>query len=159
MVGAIIFWLLVKYVWGGSMFSSVPLVSWATGAFLGEPPSFYLGRLVQYAPVYLFGYFNLMTYHPKEDYGVSFLRWSFWLGMLFFIIWGGYQCRYILPIIPVLIVLSVYVIERCYEYLSSRDNLLGNLGRYVLTLLIVCFLLKSFYINLGVSIKNDFCYF
>ena len=150
--------LLSKYIIHGLQFTFLPKTSWYHGGFGGESPIFYLGRLIEFSLIYFFAFSAFFTDRDSEDEG-AVIRLGALIILLFFILWGNYQSRYILPAIPFLLILASEQIHS----LAERIERYPTRQRLIMKILLICTLaficVKTFYINFNLSYPNDQCYF
>ena len=135
---------------------SIPTSSMRMGFFQNEPSYFYFGRLIEYSFFYFFGLAALFLYQPKEFPGLGLLRFAALIILLFFIIWGNFQCRYILSAIPFLAVLSAMTLFRTLDFFDRRrlDSL-----RFLLVLLVILGVTKLLLLQSVMVFPNFMCYF
>jgi 4-amino-4-deoxy-L-arabinose transferase-like glycosyltransferase len=79
-------------------------VGWSN-PFSSGPWYFYLTRLVEFSPFYLFSYAAFLLFLGKNK-GDKLLIWSSVWILAAFILLGNYQSRYILPAVPFLVILA-----------------------------------------------------
>ena len=87
-------------------FGHFPEVSWAQGFFSGEPQWFYFKRLLEFSFLYGFAYLAFFDPFSQKDSGRFLMKLSAFFIMFFYIVWGNFQCRYILPALPFLMILA-----------------------------------------------------
>ena len=130
------------------------------GFFSGQPPSFYIGRLIEYSPIYLLAFFALVFPRSHESREMLFIRIAAGLIFIFFIAWGNYQSRYILSAIPFLLISGVNVWKDLYER-AVQEEVFGK--RILLKIFIYGILIytafRTLNINMLMSYPHDFCYF
>jgi len=102
------------FVWKGSI-----LTGWSN-PFSRAPWHFYLTRLSELSPVYLFSFLSIILLFGKDRGDRLMLVSSFWI-LGAFIVLGNYQSRYILPAIPFLIILSARFQILMYDKLSLKN--------------------------------------
>ncbi|MFP4472719.1 MAG: ArnT family glycosyltransferase [Candidatus Omnitrophota bacterium] len=140
-------------------FFNMPHVTWAQGYFSGAPRIFYIGRMIQFNYVYLLGFIALIVPFPKGK-GSGLLKTYMVIVLLFFILWGNYQSRYILALIPVLAVFSSSIIVRSLKIFAEFEPPSLRLTlQSVLLIMLVLALSRTAMINHLVSFTNDMCYF
>ena len=152
--------LLSQHLVRSLQFDYVPLGTWYTGYFNTEPAYFYFGRLIEYSFLYALAFYYLFTSQPMEEKTIAPLRLIALLILIFFTAWGGFQSRYVLPAIPVLILLGVHAWLKFFEYFSrlpSRN--VSWVGRVALLALFVFIVARTLHINDVLSYSNDMCYF
>ena len=138
-----------------------PPTSWRMGFFTREPWYFYLKRLFIYFPIYIFGYFSPFFVSWKKDNPSSTLP-VYFAGMicLFFIFWGNYQSRYILPAVPWLLILAAYTIVNINKQVMKLKNAnLKTVSLVILWTIVGLSIAKAIQIDLLLSITNKPCYF
>jgi len=138
----------------------IPVVGWQIKMFYNEPPTFYLGRLLEFSLIYAFGYLAYFFRESIRNDGRSVIKLATVIYMIFYIFWGNYQSRYILVCIPFLLILSVQILMRIFKYIVKMP--LGckkNIFLFMILMLISFILIKTTYINQILTFSNDFCYF
>ena len=137
-----------------------PLTTWYQGAFSGEPPTFYFGKLVEFFFIYVFAYTALFRYHTDEKNETAILRIASLTIMVFFIAWGNYQSRYILSALPFLILLAANEIILIFsKIVKIHSPFLRILALGIFGVLAYYLLFKVSLVNAFVSFPNDMCYF
>jgi 4-amino-4-deoxy-L-arabinose transferase-like glycosyltransferase len=140
-------------------FQFLPETSWSTGAFANEPPAFYFHRLIEYSFLYFLAFLYLLAY-PKQDKTFALLRVSAVTIFSFYILWRNYQCRYILAVLPLLIVFGVIFIYELFQKIESINPLLPRmLAKFSLLTILALSILKLQALNSSLSFTNNFCYF
>jgi len=142
------------------------LTGWSN-PFTGEPWHFYLTRLNELSPVYLFSFLSLFLIFKKNKGDWLLLLSSIWtLGA--FILLRNYQSRYILPAVPFLIILSARFQIWAYDKLSQKReeatkiSSLETLKRFSKIALIcvgVYFVIQTLRTDWLIAIGPDFGYF
>lgn len=154
------FYVIPTQIKNAFSLTHIPTHSWAAGFFSQEPASFYFGRLVEYSLIFLFAFIMKFLFHPFEKKEESVLRWSSVIILVFFTFWGGFQSRYVLSAIPILIVLGSQLIVQLFNKINKID--LFSL-RIIAKFLLICVVILMFYrtnmINLTLSFPNNTCYF
>ncbi len=139
---------------------SLPRSSWAQGFFSHETPIFYFGQLIEFSPFFIFGIAMLLLFHPNEKEESSFIRLTALIILLFFILWGNFQSRYILSSIPFLVVLSCAAFAGLLRKAENiKTCLLRSFLQLALTLCIIYAISKIFFVNYFLSYTNNACYF
>ena len=159
------FWIIVfasifKEIIYAFQFAHIPAHGWQGMMFAGELSTFYFGRLVEFSPFFLLGYASFIFWQDKLNSEGRFIQFQA-LGILFFyILWGNFQSRYILAVIPLLLILASYFLLRIIEEgARTKSILFKNL------MIAACILFVSFaaarlqHINSVLSFPNDLCYF
>lgn len=152
--------LLSEQIKQAFQLTHVPLVTWYQGAFAGEPPTFYFGKLIEYFPVYIFAFVSILLFHRQENDKAPLIRISAILIVLFFIAWGNYQSRYIASSLPFLLILAADMIVRLFQGIHKINSfLVRGTASAGLAIFLVYILVKVMLINQMVSFTNDMCYF
>lgn len=137
-----------------------PSTSWRMLFFKDEPWYFYLKRLFIYFPIYIFAYFApfFISWKEREHRLLPILA----VGaiMLFFILWGNFQCRYILPAVPWLLILAAHTVtvlhRRC---MAIQRKELKFLLLAVLWCCVAFSMIKAGQIDAVLAWTNKPCYF
>ena len=137
----------------------IPTTGWRIGMFGQEPWYFYLERLLELSPVYLFSFFSLWLLFLEKREDLLLILCSLWV-LSFSILWGNYQSRYILSAVPFLLLLSarlqIWMYDKVGEYLGPRR---GLSVRLVFLALVSYFIFKTLWIDAVLAIPNDIAYF
>jgi hypothetical protein len=100
--------VLRQYALNSLNFSHTPPAGWRMAFFRGSPKYFYLGRILELSPMYFFSYVSLivMAYdgENQKKYTATFVYIA--IILVFWMIWGNFQCRYITAAVVPLMVLS-----------------------------------------------------
>ena len=138
-----------------------PETSWRMGFFRKEPWYFYIKRLFIYFPIYIFAYFSPFFVNWKKDKPSSTLPVYFaGLIFIFFVFWGSYQSRYILPAIPWFLILAAYTIVHINKEIMKLKNAnLKTLSLVILWGIIGLSIAKAIQIDLLLATTNKPCYF
>lgn len=136
--------------------------------FLDEPWSFYLTRLVELSPFYLYGYCALVLLMCGKKGDKLLLLASFWI-LAAFIFIGNYQTRYVLPAVPYLLLLSARVQVAVYDQLTlpwAGETKLEMNNKVLRVLMIIAFMgtniyfiVKTIRVSRILAIGGDFGYF
>ena len=155
------FYILFKgYVVNSLRFDFIPFTTWRGGILGNEPPVFYFGRLIEYFLIYIFAFASLLTYQPNEKTSSAFVRISAVVILLFFIMWGNFQCRYILSSVAFLILLAAHAVFMVLDSAGKiKQFTIRNILLAALILFIAYAVLKVSYLNIALSYTNDMCYF
>ncbi|MCD6459232.1 glycosyltransferase family 39 protein [bacterium] len=138
-----------------------PPTSWRMGFFAREPWYFYLKRLFLYFPIYIFAYFSPFFVgwrrkNPQSSLPVYFAG----IICLFFILWGNYQSRYILPAVPWLLILSAYTIVNINKQIMALKNAnLRTISLVILWAIVGLSIAKAVQVDLLLAVTNKPCYF
>lgn len=149
------------FIWKGSI-----LTGWSNPFSMG-PWHFYLTRLSELSPVYLFSFLSFMLLLGRHRGDRLLLIASFWI-LGAFILLGNYQSRYILPAVPFLIILSARFQILMYDKLSlkstgaeepSNYGLLKAALKVALIVIGIYFTAKTLQTDSLLAIGPDFGYF
>ena len=158
--GCLLLWKTRGSVMRGLDFTSLPVTSWAQGIFWGAPSTFYFGRLIEFSLLFIFSFFAFFFF-PSQNFEkkrMFFLTASLYI--LFFMVWGSVQSRYLLPAIPFLIILGVAFVAELFAVVSGSKNLMLCFGgRFLLRAVILYAVLKTYLIDIMLSFPNNMCYF
>jgi len=147
-------------LWEAFHFNSIPRGGWWSSMFANELPTFYFGQLVEFSLIYVFAYASYIFLRQNMTQEERFIQYVALGNLFFYLIWGNFQCRYILGSVPLFLLLSANFIYKWGVRLSSG----GNLGlRVTQGLLLAAFILysimKTYHINMAFSFTNKMCYF
>lgn len=138
----------------------VPNFFWKAPENYNPGRCFYFYQLSQYSPVFLFGLIALFWQNKREHKLLSFIKIHIIIIILFFMVWGSQQSRYILPAIPFLILLGVDLGRRIFPFFSHTNCLvIKKLGYFLLIIMIAVIIIKAIYINLTMSLTNAMFYY
>lgn len=158
-IGLIFFVSLARNILSGLYFFHIPFTSWHSGALHNAPPIFYFGRLIEFSPFYIFSFITFFIAFLEEDKG-ALLRMSSMVILIFFVLWGSYQCRYILPSIPFLILLGVGLVIKIFDkILDLPETRLNRMKMVLFYSVLVYAFIKTMYLNFILSFPNNVCYF
>lgn len=158
----VIFFLLLlsEQIKNAFQLTHVPFVTWYQGAFSGEPPTFYFGKLIEYFPVYIFAFISILSFHRQENDKAPLIRISAMVIILFFIAWGNYQSRYIASSLPFLLILAADMIVRLFQRIHQFHFILARgIASAGLVIFLVYIFVRVMLVNEMVSFTNDMCYF
>jgi 4-amino-4-deoxy-L-arabinose transferase-like glycosyltransferase len=152
---------ILKGVSNSLNLSYIPRAGWTLGFFHGEPLIFYFRRLMELSPFYLFPIVGIIYFSNLSKQQQSLYLWS---GLLitFFIVQGNFQSRYILPIIPALLILASAFIIKIQTYIKSRyQNVRYKFYIFntALFLLVLFFIYKTIIIDIYLVAPNNVAYF
>jgi len=142
------------------------LVGWSNPFSMG-PWHFYLTRLNELSPLYLFSFLSIFFVFGR-DRGDQLLLLSSLLILGAFIFLGNYQSRYILPAVPFLILLSARFQIMMYDQLLLKDGeiqgssnleILRPMLKVVLVGIGLYFIVKTLRTDWLIAIGPDFGYF
>jgi len=160
LTGVLLF-LLREQIFLGFQFDYLPKVSWGNFGFRdGNPAFFYFTQLAKFSMIYIAGFLSLLIGNKNSSLPKSFLRLSAIIILVFFILWGNYQSRYIIQAVPILIVLASSFLIKLFDMASTKEAfLLRVIYKSLIILFLICTLTKTYYLNLVLSYSHDFCYF
>jgi len=137
-----------------------PPTSWRMGFFKDEPKYFYMKKLFEYFPVYLFGYISPFFISWKEREHKALPVLFAYLILIFFIFWGNFQSRYILPAIPWFLLLSAYAILFLNKKITLMENKKLRILLYSLLWGFTLFsIAKAIQVDVLLAWTNKPCYF
>lgn len=137
----------------------IPFGTWYQGAFVNEPPKFYIGRLIEFSALYIFGMISLLTFHRTDRQEEALVRLSAVVILGFFILWGNYQSRYILSAVPFVILLSADMLMKWARWVEVCPVIPRLIMKCALISVVSYAVTKTWLINLLFSFPNDMCYF
>jgi len=137
----------------------LPPVGGDPGFFINEPSFFYLRRVLELSPFYLFsfsGFLFLLKPTPED----LLLIMAAFLILLVSSLWGNYQCRYILSVVPPLLILAAKSINWIWEKVKNIVNHKLRLTASISFLMMIVFvLIKTLMIDLFFAFFIQPCYF
>ncbi|MFA5499799.1 MAG: glycosyltransferase family 39 protein [Candidatus Omnitrophota bacterium] len=138
----------------------VPLAGWEPGMFQYKPWTFYFRRMIELSPFYLFAFAGLLFLAKKGSKEKLLIIPALW-GLLFFVIWGSYQSRYILFASLGLLVLAARTAIWCWEKIGEKTGsaTMRMLLRACFAIILAYATVKTLSVDLSVVITNDFSYF
>jgi len=141
------------------------VVGW-NNPFMHEPWYFYLKRMLEFSPVYSMSFFSLLIliFKNKND---LFLVWCSFVILLFYILWGNFQSRYILSVIPFLIILSARSLMWAYDTISLKEKSLApgafriqlSILKFLVIAVALYFTIKAARVDMILGFHNNFAYF
>lgn len=152
--------ILWKYICASLRLTNIPITYWMGGRF--NEPFFYFGRLIEFSFLYFLSFASFFVYNEKRVNEGVILYLSSIIVLLFFLLWGNYQSRYILAAMPFLIIIGVSFWQELFEkcsFFRFKNYNLGLPGRIFLVFLLVYIFVKTSYLNFLVSYPHDMCYF
>ena len=103
------------------------------------------------SPLFILSYFGIFFFNSKSK-GDKLLLISVFVILLFYIKWGNYQSRYILPALPALAILAVRSFFCLWDTLPRVKNLFWQrLCRGSLISLLTYFVLKTIIVDIKLS--------
>ena len=139
----------------------LPETHWVAGRFRDAGLFFYLKQLTAFSPVYLLAFLAfLLPLKSRQPQSVVFLKVAAATIFLFFTLWRNYQCRYILPATPLLLVMgSALWVQGLRAGFNLKDPKLRLASLSLAGALSLFILLRMSYLDLLVSFPNDMCYY
>jgi 4-amino-4-deoxy-L-arabinose transferase-like glycosyltransferase len=140
----------------------VPETGWKIGMFADEPWHFYIGRLAELSPFYIFSVLGVVLLALDRERAGAYRLLYVYAGLilLFYIAWGNYQSRYITAVTVPLMVLSarfqLYVYDGGGKMAPERYR---GIVKGLMVLVAVYFLLKTLRVDLFLAVPNRACYF
>ncbi|MBU1997679.1 MAG: hypothetical protein KKF78_11085, partial [Candidatus Omnitrophica bacterium] len=160
LTAGIFYILLKKYVLNSIDFGYIPFTTWQGGILAHEPTIFYVGRLIEYFLIYIFAFASLFIFQSEEKQNAAFIRITATLILLFFIMWGNFQSRYVLSCVAFLLLLAANLIFELFDNIFKiKYRFARNLLISMLVLFITYAVLKVTYLNIELSFTNDMCYY
>ena len=157
---AVLILLFYKPLLQSLHFTHIPFGTWQQGIVQKSLPIFYFSKLIEFSFLYVFSFGAIFLYHADDKQENSFLRIAAVIILVFFTLWRGYQSRYVIASLPLLIVLGVQLWKEFFEKLSEHPNAtVALIGSITLRFLVYYVMAKTYYLNLMFSFTNDMCYF
>ena len=142
------------------IYNYLPSTGWDVGIFWKESWCFYFGRLLELSPTYLFAFLALIFFSFKSGRRESLLIFSAFLMLFFLVFWKNYQSRYLLFVVPILLILAsrlqIWIWDRLKtqpQTLKIRISSLAFLG------LVGYFIIKTINVGIHLALPNKVCYF
>ncbi len=132
------------------------------GMFRHEPWHFYLNRLIELSPFYIFGILSLafLFFDTKYKKAYLFLLTFTIVILVFFIFWKDYQSRYITQAITPLLILSARVISFMTDEISlmqhKKYQQWATIGFFII--LVTC-AYRTGYVDYYFSKLTSLCYY
>lgn len=138
----------------------IPTNGWIIGMFAKEPWYFYLRRLLELSPFYIFSFGSILFLIKPKESDKLLITANIWI-LAFAVIWGNYQSRYILAAVPALLLISsrtiIWIGTSLKKWTKSKMRLL--IYRIVFVYILLLFLSKTAFIDLLLALPNKACYF
>ncbi|MBF0385389.1 MAG: glycosyltransferase family 39 protein [Candidatus Omnitrophica bacterium] len=152
--------LLGEPISKGFNFFKFPVHSWASGVISDGNPLFYFGQMIEFSPFFILGIVMILLFHKEETKEMSFIRLAATIIIIFFIAWGNFQSRYILPALPLFIILSSSLYASIFNLCEKIDFfIIRALLRGILFAFLILTVVKILIINFLLSFPNNCCYF
>ncbi|MBD3296621.1 MAG: phospholipid carrier-dependent glycosyltransferase [Candidatus Omnitrophica bacterium] len=140
----------------------VPQSGWKIGMFAAEPWHFYIGRLAELSPFYIFPVLGVILFVLDAERGGAYRLLYLYAGLilLFYMVWGNYQSRYITAVTVSLMILSARLMLYVYDGIGRIVPVRYRTGVRILMMLIAGYcLLKTLRVDLLLAVPNKACYF
>ncbi|HRZ39620.1 MAG TPA: hypothetical protein P5246_01290, partial [Candidatus Omnitrophota bacterium] len=148
-----------EYILRSLNFFDIPMGTWYQGVFSQEPPKFYIGRLIEFCALYTFGIVSLLTFHQKTPKEEALVRLSAGIILVFFILWGNFQSRYILSAVPFVVLLTSDFLIKALRWMETQPFILRVFEKPLFIVFILYAISKTAMINIHFAFPNDMCYF
>jgi len=154
-------WRINPAIFNSLSFTYFPTVSWSPGVITaGHAQLFYFEQLIEFFFIYLFGFLYLLSFHRDEQEGLPILRLFSFILLGFFLLWGNFQCRYILSCLAFILLFAAHFIIKTYDIIDNFENIIPRvLTKSFFLTLIIYGIIKVYYLNINLSFTNDCCYF
>ncbi|MBN1795027.1 MAG: glycosyltransferase family 39 protein [Candidatus Omnitrophica bacterium] len=139
-----------------------PETGWLRNMFINEPWHFYIRRLIELSPFYLFAFLSIALLNVDADHWkeYAFLFLSTGIILVFYIWWRNYQSRYILALaVPMMVLAAQFlsVVAARIQAIPSRGLRCAAFSCYGFIVLYAA--AKTLYIDLVFAVPNTMCYF
>lgn len=140
--------------------SFIPSHGWISGMFYYEPRLFYIERLIELSPFYLISFLGIL-FVSEPKHRSLFLFIPVLLTLVFYVLWGSYQSRYLLFAAPLLMITASYAIISLRDRIGRaavHPNTVRALN-LLLAAVVIAFFAKTVCVDLGIALVNDLAYF
>ena len=138
--------------------NGVPRAGWTGAFFLGEPWYFYLRQHIVYSPLYLLTLISLCRL-PWATRGEHYLALvAFWV-FAFGVLVGNYQSRYVLMMVPALVMLNARTIELGMRRLASWQSSVAPMAWSACAVLLAYCFAKSIRVVYLTGIVDNVAYY
>ncbi len=159
LISGLVLGFLAVGLFQGLLWGYVPETGWQVGQFYSEPFSFYPERIVTYSSFFIAGFLGLPLLQ-KLNPGLKLTLGSAMVLLVFFILWRNFQCRYILPVLAPLSVVSAVLIGMALNSPFTLSFSKWQLqGRWIMIGLLAYAALRLLHLNANFSYQNYPCYF
>ncbi len=160
-VCALIF-ILRRHILNAFDLTFVPEFGWRMGMFAAEPWYFYLGRVIELSPFYLLSYAGLLLFifdrENVKEYAL--LSVSAVVVISFYILWGSFQCRYILAAAVPMMVMAARAQAYALDKATALENRsLKYAGQIIVLIAAAYAIVKTLRIDIAMAVPNMACYF
>jgi 4-amino-4-deoxy-L-arabinose transferase-like glycosyltransferase len=135
-----------------------PETGWEVGGFNVETRYFYLKRLLLYSPVYLFFLIGAVRAPLGGKNGQFLLISAFWT-LLFTSLYGSFQGRYMLYVMPAALLLASATAVEVFDQILQEKSALRWLAALAFALVLVFFFAKTLQVGLYHAINNNVAYY
>jgi len=141
-------------------FEHVPRNGWTMGMFAREPKVFYLAQLIEHSPVYVIAFLSVALLLRSGKKGDALLLVTALCILSFCALWGNYQCRYILAVVPALLIIAAGTICRAWDAAGDiRSPGASRIGRLLIGVAVGVAVLKALLVDHAIAVTNRACYF
>lgn len=142
----------LKNMW---IYNYFPPTGWQWPMFPNETWDFYFRRLLEFSPIYLFSYLAAIFFSFKRNQKDLLLIFSTFSIMLFFVLWGNYESRYILPAVPVLLILASRLQIWIWDRLKTQPQTLKvRLSQFTFLAMVGYFIIKTVNVGIRLALTN-----
>jgi len=159
---AALLWSVHKSILTVFDLSYTPSTGWFGGMFSKEPWHFYLGRMIELSPFYLFSVIGLFLLAAEKvrgrEYALLYASSAFTL--LFYIWWRNYQSRYVLA--PAVIFTFLSAAAQLFLWrktMAMPRGIFRSGAQIALFALSALFLFKTLRVDILLAVPNNICYF
>ena len=147
----------LKNMW---IYGYLPSTGWQMGAFWKEPWCFYFSRLLEFSPIYLFSFLAAIFLSFKNNQKDLLLIFCAFLMMFFFVLWQNCQSRYILPAVPILLILASRLQIWLWDRLKAHTQTLRiKIAEFAFLGIVGSFILKTINVGVHLALSNNIAYF
>ncbi len=157
-----IFVLVAGNIHNAFMLSHVPEAWRHPGMFYSKPWHFYLGRLIELSPFYIFSFAGPIFMAAEKDLRKQYIFLTISIAVIlgFYILWRIFECRYIAAVIVPLMVLGARAIDRSYVFAGRlKIKKWKTAVRLALAVFVLYAVLKTVNIGLALAVPNNICFF
>jgi hypothetical protein len=134
------------------MLLAQPWSGWGTNELAQSSKTFYVIHPLVFDPVCAFGCLGVLFLATRKGFTIVCATW---VGLFCFLtVWGNFQSRYGLPLLPLQIVLAVQVLR---EFSNGSPRL--GWRKVLVSVVLVISLARSMWLDWTLALSNDFFYF
>jgi len=146
------FRLAFKNMWS---YNHLPSSGWKWLMFAKAPWNFYFSRLLELSPIYLFSFLAMILFSFKNNQNDSLLIFSAFLMMPLIIFWGYYESRYVLPIVPIFLILASRLQIWIWDRLKVKTKSLKiKISRFVFLGMVGYSIVKTLIVSIHLALPN-----